>query len=269
MNLSRRDWLQLMGITLASGLVADLPTILPMPDAPQAVLGRTIGRVFVHDGIGGVALHELWSDHIIPLYAQQDSHYLTDGGYVESRFVEPIRPYTLPEIHRRGFPFMAEVIAPAASFHQAASVHAAKVKYRGVRNHASTLTAISVLQDSATATYWYEMVDEHGQSFGWSQALHWAKLPPIQPYPLSLRLDQRAQRLTCFIDQTEWFSSQSPVTHPLLPAEYHLPRPKPGHNYYRWLICTGSSAVGLLIVPTLAARAIYLHSPSEIPLEVV
>ncbi len=181
--LSRREFLRLCGVTAAA---------LSLPGVRTPAPARFYGRAFAQAAVrtaphgGAAAARTLAPDAVIPVKEARGGWFKTTDGYVDAHDVQPVPPYTRPEVlvQMPSAPFWAEVIAPAAALRRwplTEAEIAGRVGYGAVFE-------IGDIQTDDRGTVWYR-AREPG---AWLQALHLCRLrlPEAETgQPTSLHID--------------------------------------------------------------------------------
>jgi len=173
--LSRRQFLQLAGITLAASQLPDL--------SRWANIANTYGRallaapVYARPDATSAMIRHVWPDSVLPLTGVHDQWYRADDGYIERSALQPISP-RLPQSAPQQLPFWAEVVAPVAPVWRWCAVDAPPVTRIG---HGGVVRILDRLPG------WYAVADENDVLLGWSQAACWTPVvSQTRDFPLQI-----------------------------------------------------------------------------------
>ncbi len=186
MPISRRQFLQIAGITAAA---AHLPHLTFAAPSFDAVYGRALDAVPVYaaPSIDAPLQTRLWSDSVMPILGAHGGWYHLPDGYARR---EDLQPMTAParriEVPAEP-PFWGEVIGAVAVVRAYCAADAPLVARIG---HGGVLRVIDYLPG------WYG-VSEGEALIGWTHAEDWqpARIDAVEP-ALSLSVDAAAQRLS-------------------------------------------------------------------------
>jgi hypothetical protein len=187
--LSRRQFLQMAGVTLVGAPMADFR----LPER-AAAYGRALVATPVHvrpDEAAAVT-HHLWPDSVVAVTGRHAPWYQTTEGYIRQRDVQPIL-LTDPPVSARVSqpPFWGQVIGPVAPIHQWCAADAPLMTRIG---HGGIARLVDFLPGE---TQWYGVADETGHLLGWSQAANWQPVTSEDcPLLVEIVVDQQAQRMT-------------------------------------------------------------------------
>lgn len=214
MTLSRRAFLRVFGITAGGITLAGVPVpFAALPDV-AVVQGRMLYAVTLNTASRQAIT--LPPDSIVQIQGIDGDHYRTPYGVLSRAAVQPMQP-ALPfdTTTSDRTPFVAEVIAPAASIRAYASAHAPLITRVG---HGGTLTIHDVLHHADTG-WWYET------AHGWTQAIHWRALHlPLRP--------TGSQQIT--IDRQTFTLTAYQAGQPVLQTEVALPSNVTSGTYDCW-----------------------------------
>ena len=225
--LSRRRFLQLAG---ASALGAWLPALphdqdLPTSSPSSAVLyiGRAVdyAGLFERPSYSSTKVGAFSFDNLLPIYEELEAEggynrtwYRTEGGYVHSANIVPMRPYTDPpplvtEVGEWGV--WAMVIAPWSDCRRAPDPQAETV----FRLYHDSVHRVTAVQQAADGEWWYEIHNPRYNRFYWAQAAHLRviapeEIAPIRPEVEDKRIDINlaAQVLIAYEGNTEVFRTR-------------------------------------------------------------
>lgn len=218
MTLTRREFLQMTGITAASASLFGIA--LPPPSAhaaPEIIQGRTLIPTTLHTPSGDE--HPLWADTILHIHEHSADHYATDAGLVPRVHVQPMTPY-IPQLEPpRTVPFYAEVAAPAAAIREYADGRAplnARVGHGGVMRVTERI-------ESRSGVY-YAVSDANNTRQGWSPAVRWRALPERQPVRARqhITLNRTDSTLTAYADDAPVFTTAAALPETLQAGRYTL-----------------------------------------------
>lgn len=216
MPLSRRQFLQLAGITL---LNVSIP--LPNLSARAESYGRTLLATPVRSGPDQAApvVDHLWPDSLVPVQALEQGWYRTAAGFVEKRHIQPILLAPATAHTATALPFWAEVSAPVTVVRQWCAADAPLVTRIG---HGGVAQVIDYLPGSPA---WYGIANEHGDLLGWSQQGGWqpAALRPADT-ALALRIQVRSHRMTVYANQEAVLQTAVSTSQTLAEGVYPLER---------------------------------------------
>jgi len=200
--LSRRRFLQLAGITLASVSLPNLTTTtlslsIAAPSL-ETVYGRALRttRVFAAPNTASPIVTRLWENTVKPILDAQGGWYRLPEGYVLREQMQPmIAPVERSQIIYCP-PFWAEVSDAVSVIHVACDAHSEIIRKIG---HGGILSVIDWLPaERPDALNWYGVTDrEDGALIGWTQTASWSPVQLEPPAPtLTVAVDANQQQLT-------------------------------------------------------------------------
>ncbi len=224
MTLSRREFLQALGISAASaslfGISVEFEGQRALATPPAApIQGRTLLPTALY-ALPDVQTQTvtLWPDHLLTIRDHDADFYATDGGYVQRHHVQPMQP-NITTVEIDALPTPAEVIAPAAAVRAYADPRAPLITQIG---HGGVMHITDRIENAFGL--WYEATDANDNSLGWTQAVHWHGLPPQQGAHRALHLIITGSTLTAYDRDTALFSTPVAVPGDLAPGAYTLHR---------------------------------------------
>lgn len=211
---SRRQFLQLVGVTLLANQLK-LPPLFDLPShSPSAVCGRALSVVPVYSGQSVVG--QLWPDSVIPILGLEGDWFRVAEGYVRRVSLQPMQPYEPAEdVPLPESAFWAEVAGPVAAIRRWCAADAPLATRIG---HGGVARVIDALPDERTGKVWYGVAAEAGDLLGWTQAVHWRPAQAqVQTAPdRAVHIDLSTQRLMA------WDGDQ-PVLRALISTSPSLP----------------------------------------------
>jgi hypothetical protein len=219
--LTRRHFLQLLGISAASVTIDPLQVFVPrLGDArltPNAT--RFVGRILVPTSLyeSSTSLN-LMSNRVHPILDINGEWIRIPHGFVAKRDIQPIpvedyNPPLSTENSRIGdhqgawFSAAAPLAAIYSFAHASAPIHT-------TIGHGGVVQVIDYLPpESSNAVGWYGVSDDSGALLGWTQAHLWREVdeaaPPVD-FSRHIEIDLSALSLTAF-QSDEWILS-APIT---------------------------------------------------------
>ena len=193
-DLSRRDFLKLSGYGLLGMLLPNLSLNLPQQDEFTNLQGRVTDRVlwsYESPNPKSKRVKLYWRDLILPITnttigedesAYNRVWYETEGGYVYSGSVQPVRTIlNEPQmISLRGA--LGEVTVPYTDARETADINS-KVVYRLYYETVHWITASAVSQ--VDGSKWYYLLDDKFKQFYYAPAEHLRLIPDSELTPLS------------------------------------------------------------------------------------
>jgi hypothetical protein len=224
MQLSRRQFLQLFGITTTSNLVS-MTGVQPTFDQVTGKSGTVHGRIlqptviYEQPSLDAASQQSIWADTIVELRAHRDGWYSAGEGYVPVTVVQPIMP-SEPITALPSLPIDAVVSAPSTSI-RAYAHHKAEVVTRV--GNGGVLQAVDCIHYPQTGD-WYQVAAADGRQLGWTQAAHWRPLPDADLTPLQVHIDRQSYTLT--LDES--YSTQVNLPEDLPSGRFWLTRSQIG-----------------------------------------
>lgn len=173
MTLSRRDFLQILGLTAAGVAVGRTPFLtdsLTPATLPETVRGRVLGPTTTRDG------GTVWADTLVAIHGRTADVYHTNLGELPVVSVQPIAPASGPPTAPEP-PFDAQVRGPVGVVRAYCDPHAPLVARIG---HGGVMGVRDRIHYPHTGD-WYQVTDVDGAALGWAQAAHWS---PVGGEPL-------------------------------------------------------------------------------------
>lgn len=192
MMLSRRQFLQAAGITVAA---AYLPRFAPIAPRFDAVFGRALSSVSVHaiPSSDAPLVTHLWSDAVTPILDASGAWYRLPEGYARREGLQPMIAPARRSAAPAAPPFWGEVTGAVAIVR---AYCAADAPISARIGHGGVLRVVDYLPGDGID--WYG-VAEGDDLLGWTQTAVWspARIDSAAP-ALSLAIDPAAQRLTVY-----------------------------------------------------------------------
>ncbi len=212
MNFSRRDFLKLSGLALASVWLP--PT--PPEEAVRQVqsLGRAVRTIYTYDqpSLAANPLTIIPGDTVINLYAtalSNDDHYNrvwyeTTGGYVYSGQIQPVRwDIQTPVTNVPDAGFLGEVTVPVT---KSRSFPNPRAKTVYPLYYATTHWVTEALVDDEQVV-WYRIADDWTNAYTWVKGADVRQVSPQELTPLStnaadkrIEISLEKQSFQCFED---------------------------------------------------------------------
>ncbi|MEO0562142.1 MAG: hypothetical protein AAF125_08510 [Chloroflexota bacterium] len=170
MTLSRRDFLQVFGVTTASFIAPAHIFGLQVPDS--TVMGRVINPVGRHIQPDVLSLQQdqLWADSLIDILSVDGDWYRTDSGFVPIEAVQPIRPQVDRKTSSVGD--YAQVTGAFSSVHAYCDLQSPQ---RARLGHGAVMRVVDRIDYPSTGT-WLALGNSAGEQLGWAQAVAWGPL---------------------------------------------------------------------------------------------
>ena len=225
MKLSRREFLKLSGLSLASALrpAQDrrrLPPALP-EEAPRSsgLMGRVIKGFYIYErpSLAAKTVALLAAETVFPIYAtvlSDDEHYNRTWyqmrrGFVYSGQVQPVRwELQTPSLDVPRDGFLGEITAPYTI-----SKTGPNANYTSVyRYYYSTTHWIKSARKDPEGAIWYEAYDERLNQSSWIRGEHVRRVTAEEIAPLSpevaadrkrIEVDLAKQTFQCFEDDAK------------------------------------------------------------------
>jgi hypothetical protein len=208
LTINRRQFMQIIGISLLGSLPHDWNLPIPAP-----LFGRALraAAVLTQPDEKAVIVRWLWPDSVVAIQPWSQTWYRVPGGYVHSADFQPLTspPQLTDQVHKP--PFWGEVTLPAAAVRRWCAADAPLVTRIG---HGGAARVVDYLPDTIG---WYGITDSADQLLGWSPANAWQPARIAEtPTTLTLHLDIQTQTLTVKSDDS---SARIRISaHPLIPA---------------------------------------------------
>lgn len=205
--LSRRHFLQLSGIALASVSLPQLASAAPSPAqsaAPvlETIYGRAFGttRVYAAPRVAGEIGSRLWANTVTPILDAAGDWYHLPEGYVLRQHMQPMIAPTQPSETTFSPPFWAEVSGAVATVYRSCAVDMhprLRIGHGGILRVIDWLPSAAIPSDGLD---WYGVADsEHGDLLGWTQASVWSPIDVETAAPgLTLAADKQSYQLTVY-----------------------------------------------------------------------
>jgi hypothetical protein len=227
--LSRRHFLQLSGIALASVSLPSLTTATFSPAdalsslAPtlETVYGRTFATTRVYDAptLASRIGQRLWANTVAPILDTDDDWYRLNDGYVLRRNMQPmIAPARRSEAALTP-PFWAEVSGAVGIVRESCQANARIIRQIG---HGGILRMIDWLPGDGVD--WYGVAErESGDLMGWSQSAVWSSVQEERESPtLTVAVDTKSYQLTVYDSDQVVLSAPVSTERTLTPGVYRV-----------------------------------------------
>jgi hypothetical protein len=205
-DLSRRDFLKLSGLGLASIFAPSLPLDLLFEGPYEAQQGRVTSRMiwsYERPGFDAPRVKKFWRDLVIPITnaavgEDETAHnrvwYESDtDGYIYSGNVQPVRTILNPpllEIPKDGI--LAEVSVPFSDAHEFPGTDS-KVAYRVYFETTHWIKSITSNEDDGRL--WYQIWDDKWNELYYVPAEHLRILSEEELAPLSPEVPEKEKRV--------------------------------------------------------------------------
>ncbi|MBL8156701.1 MAG: L,D-transpeptidase [Anaerolineae bacterium] len=169
MGLSRRAFLQIMGVTATVGAAAAFRSV--GAEQLSQLAGRALEaapmRAMPHRS--AVVTGTLWPDSMVSIVGERGGWYQTEQGWTPREMLQPMLPYA-PAADSRLLKIgeWVEVAAPAASIRVMCAADAPLV---GRIGYGGVLRIVDALPGEPYG--WIAVADAAGELLGWSQAAFW------------------------------------------------------------------------------------------------
>ncbi len=168
---SRRQFLKLSGIAVASSQINFLPTFTQAQNlVEESYRGRTLTALPVYNAPTAkeTILTTLWPDRVVSITGVENNWYRIAEGYVARENVQPMTPYLQQRpIQMPETSFWAEVVGAVAPVRQFCAADAPPVTRIG---HGGVAQIVDYLAGEPYG--WYGVSDISGSLIGWSQAIY-------------------------------------------------------------------------------------------------
>lgn len=169
MRLSRRAFLQMMGLTAAAGTLASFSRV--SGEMPAQMVGRALEaapmRAMPHES--AAVTGRLWPDSMVSILSERGGWFQTEQGWTLRELLQPMLPYRA--VVESGLPRSGgwvEVIAPVAPVRMMCAADAPLV---GRIGYGGILRMVDALPGEPYG--WIAVADAAGEHLGWSQAALW------------------------------------------------------------------------------------------------
>ncbi|MEM6283885.1 MAG: SH3 domain-containing protein [Chloroflexota bacterium] len=226
MSISRREFLQALGISAASASLfgISLPGVA-LPTAPQVVQGRALRQTrMIRPGFKS-KLRTVWADTILLLHELnndlQPEWFRTDEGVVKRADVQPMQPYTPQTTLPTKLPIDAEVAGAVGVIREYADANAPLIDRIG---HGGVMTVLDVIENRQGA--WYG-VAQNDDILGWTQAIHWRTLPDVSHtlnHNLTVHISRADSTLMVLADAHPLFTTTISLPEHITPGEHIITR---------------------------------------------
>jgi hypothetical protein len=169
MRLSRRAFLQIMGLTAVAGAVTSFSPV--SAEFPSRLAGRALEaapmRMMPH--LSAPVKGTLWPDSMVSILSERGRWYQTEQGWTPRETLQPMLPYVpmvtsiLPA--NSGWVEVAAPVAPVRGMCAADAPLVGRIGYGGV------LRIVDALPGEPYG--WIAVADAAGELLGWSQAAFW------------------------------------------------------------------------------------------------
>lgn len=169
MLLSRRAFLQMMGLTAAAGTLASFSPV--SGEMPAQMAGRALEaapmRAIPHRS--AAVIGTLWPDSMVSILNERGGWFQTEQGWTPRELLQLMLPYRAAvESRLPGTGGWVEVIAPVAPVRMMCAADAPLV---GRIGYGGILRAVDALPGEPYG--WIAVADAAGEHLGWSQAAFW------------------------------------------------------------------------------------------------
>ncbi len=220
MRLSRRAFLQIMGLTAAAGTLASFSRVGGA--IPPQMAGRALGVVPVRamPHLSAVVTRRLWPDSMVSILSERGGWFQTEYGWTPREMLQPMLPYHaavesgLPNIG--GWVEAAAPVAPVRIMCAADAPLVGRVGYGGVLRMVDSLPG--------EPYGWIAVADSAGMHLGWSQAVFWRAVhePDREPGKRGLVIDSRRFKVTAVEAGQDMMTAQCAVGEELRAGRYAL-----------------------------------------------
>jgi hypothetical protein len=188
MSLSRREFLQILGLAVAGPttghITLGLDGLLPTTHL-ETVRGRVLKPKATTYG------DKIWADTLVDIHGATSSHYQTTVGDLPITGVQPITPFAAAQ-QPTPLPFDGQVIGPVGVVRAYCDPTAPLVTRIG---HGGVMRVTDKMHYSRTGD-WYQVCDAQGDTLGWTQATHWAPVRDIAVGTLHVMINRARHTLT-------------------------------------------------------------------------
>jgi len=202
--LSRRHFLQLAGITLASASLPGWTTTFINPAAQpmiaptlETVYGRAFAttRVYAAPSIAAPITERLWANTVAPILDSEGKWYRLTRGYVLRENMQPMIAAAQRSDTTFRPPFWAEVSGAIGIVRATCDANSEIVRRIG---HGGVLRVIDWLPGDGFD--WYGVASsENGDLLGWTQASLWSLVEEVPVSPsLSISVNTTTQQMTVY-----------------------------------------------------------------------
>jgi hypothetical protein len=169
MRLSRRAFLQIMGLTAATGAVTSFSPV--SAEFPSRLAGRALEaapiRMMPH--LSAAVTGMLWPDSTVSIVNERGRWYQTEQGWTPCETLQPMLPY-VPMVRsmlptNSGWVEVAAPVAPVRGMCAADAPLVSRIGYGGILRMVDTLPG--------EPYGWIAVADAAGGLLGWSQAAFW------------------------------------------------------------------------------------------------
>ena len=187
MTLSRREFLQIFGITVAGVTVTGIPfaqVLADPPTLPEIIRGRVLHPVTTTQG------ENIWADTLVNITGRTADIFHTDIGDLPTTAVQPIfadTASTIPE----SIPFNGRVSGAVGVIRAYCDPNAPLVTRIG---HGGVMRITDTIHYPQTGA-WYQVSDMDGDALGWTQAAHWSVVSAKRLSAIHITLDRAAHTL--------------------------------------------------------------------------
>lgn len=190
-SLSRRQFLQMTGMTLAASALLTFEQQIAAFGLPAEIWGRTLCFTTASAAAGDTPRASLLPDSIMRILSHEAGWYVTSAGHIREQHLQPM--YALPsEAAPVTVPAWLEVCAPSAVVRAYAAGEAPSRAHIG---HGGIARALEYLPPSGTGEGWYGISDDTGALLGWSPAKRWRSVEiPDSKRIIDLMVIDRAQQ---------------------------------------------------------------------------
>lgn len=265
--LSRRQFLQLTGITLLSSQLLDADHLLRAFAAPEQPLwGRALSTLTVYQRPNEQShiMTRLWADDLVSLRNAHGNWYRVETGYVRRSAVQPITDFYNAHNAPKNGVFWAQVTGSVAAVRRWCAADAPLVARIGHGGVARVIDSLTDQRGEAGSLVWYGIEGSDGSLLGWTQSPVWQAVAGGQTDSLvtHLHINLREQQLTAFAGDNTLLSAPVSTGSSLTTGHYEIVARQPAQHMpdqagIPWIIRTDSD---------LAIMGAYWHNQFGKPL---
>jgi hypothetical protein len=167
--LTRRTFLQLLGISASASLLTHMGINLAESETPQ--IGRTLRTTKVAACPELISHSHLLPDQIVTILSEANGWYQIPQGYVSRTDIQPMQPFTPQSFEKFSTAYWAEVVGSIASVRAHCAADAPLITRIG---HGGVVQIVDALPGEPLG--WYQLADQDGVVLGWSQAPVWRRV---------------------------------------------------------------------------------------------
>jgi hypothetical protein len=218
MQLSRRDFLKICGITISAGALADVGGLFN-GWSPNVAYARTFAVTPVHLAPNGAVVGRLFPDSVVQLASHDGAWLRTEHGYILRHAVQPMPTWGMSNPFPTVLPSLIEVNAPVALIYMRCDDTAAPIARIG---HGGVMQVFDYLRDEGAG--WFAVAHADGSQFGWTRAERWSEITLSNASALidSITVESATQRLIAAADKEVLATFDVSAFSTLERGEYHL-----------------------------------------------